>query len=157
MTKLTALDPITIAPAIGSGYPAGFAASTANRQKRALTGALGLTQFGANITELPPGDATALRHWHSREDEFVYVLAGEATLVSDDGPQTLSAGMCAGFPAGVPDGHCIENRSDAPVVILEVGSRDQRDEGNYPDVDLHCPPGRYTGVKFTRKDGTPID
>ena len=69
--------------------------------------------------------------------------------------QVLTKGMCAGFPAGVEDGHCIENRSARPATILEVGSRDDRDEGNYPDVDLHCKPNRYKHVQFTRKDGTP--
>lgn len=156
MPQLPALDPQSIQQVVGARYPAEFSASTAGRLKRALTGALGLTQFGVNITELPPGGATALRHWHSHEDEFVYVLQGEATLVSNAGTQALAAGMCAGFPAGVEDGHCIENRSGAAVVILEIGSRNDLDEGHYPDVDLHCPAGRYTRAIFTRKDGTPI-
>ena len=155
MVKLPALDPNTIDVRIGSGYPAEFAASTADRAKRPLTAALGLTQFGVNVTELPPGAATALKHWHSHEDEFVYVLDGEAVLVSGDDEQVLSAGMCAGFPAGVEVGHLIVNRSSAPVTILEVGTRDNRDEGNYPDDDLHCQPGRYQKAQFTRKDGTP--
>ncbi len=157
MTKRPALNPNSIEAVAGSRYPAEFAASTQGRVKRALTSALGLTQFGVNVTELIPGAASSLRHWHSHEDEFVYVLSGEATLVTDAGAQTLSAGMCAGFPAGVEDGHSIENRSDAPVVILEVGSRNDLDTGNYPDVDLFCQPGRYSSARFTRKDGTPFD
>ena len=155
MLKLPALDPQSIDAKKGSGYPAQFAASTAERSKRALTAALGLTQFGVNITELPPGAATALRHWHSHEDEFVYVLDGEVVLVSDEGRQTLTAGMCAGFPAGVENGHLIENKSEQSATILEVGTRDDRNEGNYPDDDLHCHPGRYQSPRFTRKDGTP--
>ncbi len=155
MPKLPALDPQDIVAKVGSAYPAPFDASTASRAKRALTQALGLTQFGVNVTELPPGSASALRHWHSHEDEFIYVLGGEVTLVTDEGVQTLTQGMCAGFPAGVANGHCIENRSEQPATILEVGSRDDRDKGNYPDVDLHCPAGRYQSPKFTRKDGTP--
>ena len=157
MPKPPALDPQTIKPVVGTRYPSEFAAFSKARAKRALTSALGLTQFGVNVTELPPGSASALRHWHSHEDEFVYVLSGEATLVTGQGVQTLSAGMCAGFPAGVEDGHCIENRSGAPVVILEVGSRSEMDTGNYPDVDLFCQPGRYSQAIFTRKDGSPIE
>jgi uncharacterized cupin superfamily protein len=157
MTKSPALDPLSIDAVVGTRYPAEFSASTEKRAKRALTSALGLTQFGVNVTELSPGAASALRHWHSHEDEFVYVLSGEATLVTGAGARTLSAGMCAGFPAGVEDGHCIENRSEAPVVILEVGSRSDLDTGNYPDVDLFCPAGRYSEAKFTRKDGMSID
>ncbi len=154
MPKSPALDPMTIDVRVGSVYPAPFNASTQGRSKRALTTALGLSQFGVNITDLAPGAASALRHWHSHEDEFVYVLDGEVMLVTDDGEQVLSQGMCAGFPAGVPDGHCLENRSNAPATILEVGSRSELDEGHYPDVDLHCAPGRYTKPKFTHKDGT---
>lgn len=155
MLKSPALDPAVIEPKIGSGYPAPFNASTAARAKRMLTKALGLSQFGVNITELDANSATSLRHWHSHEDEFVYVLEGEVTLVTNGGTQVLTQGMCAGFAAGVEDGHCIENRSGKPATILEVGSRDDRDESNYPDVDLHCKPNRYKTPQFTRKDGTP--
>jgi uncharacterized cupin superfamily protein len=154
--KRPALDPSTITPRIGSGYPAEFAASTASRSKRALMAALWLSQFGVNITELPTGTASALKHWHSHEDEFVYILSGEVVLVTDNGEQTLTAGMCAGFPAGVEQGHFIENRSDVTAVILEVGTRDDRDTGNYPDDDLYCPAGRYQAPRFTRKDGTAL-
>ena len=154
MLKAPALDPNLIEQKVGSGYPAPFNATTAGRAKRMLTTALGLTQFGVNITEIAPDSATSLRHWHSHEDEFIYVLQGEVTLVTDAGAQTLTEGMCAGFPAGIEDGHCVENRSGKPATILEVGSRDDRDEGNYPDVDLHCQPNRYKAPTFTRKDGT---
>ncbi|MEM9472995.1 MAG: cupin domain-containing protein [Pseudomonadota bacterium] len=155
MLKSPALDPALIEAKIGSGYPQPFKASTSGRAKRMLTAALGLSQFGVNVTEIDPDSATSLRHWHSHEDEFIYVLDGEVTLVTDGGSQVLTKGMCAGFPAGVEDGHCIENRSGKPATILEVGSRDDRDEGNYPDVDLHCQPNRYKEAIFTRKDGTP--
>ena len=156
MAKLRALDPNDVEVRIGSGYPEPFQATTANRRKRALTDALGLTQFGVNVTELPPGTASALRHWHSHEDEFVYVLQGEVVLRSDAGEQVLKAGMCAGFPAGVEDGHCIVNKSSEAATILEVGTRDDRDAGHYPDDDLHIGPGRYAGnARFARKDGTP--
>ena len=155
MLKAPALDPALIEAKVGSGYPAPFNASTAGRAKKMLTSALGLTQFGVNITELEPHSATSLRHWHSHEDEFIYVLDGEVTLVTGDGTQVLTRGMCVGFPAGVEDGHCIENRSASPATILEVGTRDDRDEGNYPDVDLHCKANRYKHVQFIHKDGTP--
>lgn len=156
MLKPPALDPNTIEQLAGTGYPAPYDKATEGRTKRRLTQALGLTRFGVNVTELAPNGASALRHWHSHEDEFVYVLQGEVTLVTDDGEQVLGPGMCAGFPAGRPDGHCLENRSDRPALIIEIGARDMADECHYPDVDLHCRPGRYETAVFTRKDGTPI-
>jgi len=156
MVTNPALDPATISARTSTVYPAPFDLSTVGRSKRALTKALGLSQFGVNITELAPGSASALRHWHSHEDEFVYVVSGEVTLVSEAGEQRLSAGMVAGFPAGVEDGHCIQNKSAQPAVILEVGTRDMRDEGNYPDIDLHCRAGRYEKVVFTDKKGNEL-
>lgn len=155
--KPPAIDPSTVTPKTSSAYPKPFDRVTEGRSKRALTGALGLTQFGVNITELAPGAATALRHWHSHEDEFIYVLAGTATLVTDDGEQQLSPGMAAGFPAGKEDGHCIVNKTDETVTILEVGSRDMRDEGHYPDDDLKALPGRYEKLCFTKKSGEPYE
>ncbi len=156
MSRLPALDPSSVTPRTTTGYPPPFDKATQGRAKRALGKALGLTQFGVNVTELAPGAASALRHWHSHEDEFVYILAGEAVLITDEGEQVLGAGHCAGFPAGVENGHCIVNRSDEPVLLLEVGSRDMRDEGHYPDDDLHCPAGRYQAPVFTRKDGSAL-
>ena len=150
------VDPATLTPRIGSSYPEEFTAAVAEREKRALGDATGVTQFGVNLTRLPPGCASAQRHWHSREDEFVYIVSGELTLITDAGEQVLSAGMCAGFPAGVEDGHCIVNKTETSATILEVGTRDNRDEGNYPDDDLYIGSGRYEGkAQFTRKDGTP--
>ena len=156
MAKLPALDPKDVELRTLGGYPPPFDRVTAGRKKRNLGPAFGLTQFGVNLTELAPGSASALRHWHSHEDEFVYVVSGEVVLVSDGGEQVLTAGMTAGFPAGRQDGHCILNKSDKPATILEVGTRDMRDEGNYPDVDLHAHAGRYEKARFTRKDGTSV-
>ncbi len=156
MPKVPALDPGTIESLAGTSYPAPFDKATQGRTKRRLTQALGLTRFGVNITEMAPGGGSALRHWHSHEDEFVYVLKGEVVLVTDDGEQTLRPGMCAGFPAGKPDGHCLQNRSDEIAVIIEVGSRDMDDACHYPDDDLLCKPGRYENAVFTKKDGTPL-
>jgi len=157
MPDAPALDPMTVEPRTATVYPEPLALATVGRAKRSLTAALGLSQFGVNVVDLAPGAASALRHWHSHEDEFVYVLEGEVTLVTDAGEQVLAAGLCAAFPGGKEDGHCLVNRSDEPARILEIGSRDMRDEGNYPDDDLHCHAGRYEKVRFTRKDGTPIE
>ncbi|MBL4758994.1 MAG: cupin domain-containing protein [Rhizobiales bacterium] len=156
MLKRPALDPETLELKSQGGYPAPFDKVTEGRRKRNLSPVLGLTQFGVNLTELLPGSASALRHWHSHEDEFIMVVSGEVVLVTDRGEQVLTTGMVAGFPAGKQDGHCVQNKSDKPAMILEVGSRNMLDEGNYPDVDLHCQAGRYEGAQFIRKDGTPI-
>ena len=157
MPKLPALDIETVELVGGSSYPAPFQDAAPGRTKRRLTDPLGLTRFGVNITTLAPGGASALRHWHSHEDEFVYVLEGEVVLVSDAGEQTLKPGDCAGFPAGKPDGHFIRNASERPATFIEVGSRDMNDECTYTDVDLHCQPGRYEDAVFTRKDGSPVE
>ena len=156
MLRRPALDPATLEARTTTIYPAPYDAVMRGRAKRSLTQALGLTQFGVNVTELAPGAASALRHWHSHEDEFIFVLEGEATLVTGEGEQVLGAGHCAGFPAGIPDGHQLVNRSSALVRFIEVGTRDQRDEANYPDIDLRCAPGRYTKPIYTKKDGTPL-
>ncbi|MBZ0218705.1 MAG: cupin domain-containing protein [Fimbriimonadaceae bacterium] len=152
--KKPALDPSTLTQRIGTNYPAPFDQSVADRKKRPLTEALSLSQFGVNITDIPPGSASALRHWHTKEDEFVYVIAGEVTLVTGDGEQTLKTGMVAGFPAGVENGHCIQNRSLLPATILEVGTRHPEDEAHYPDNDLHAKKDREKGHIFSRKDGS---
>lgn len=134
--KAPALDPATVAPRLSSNYPPAFTSIVAGREKRALGDALGLTNFGVNLTTLPPGAASSARHWHSRQDEFLYILEGEAVLVTDAGEQVLTPGMAAGFPAGRPDGHQLVNRSDRPVVYLEVGDRTAGDELDYPDIDM---------------------
>jgi uncharacterized cupin superfamily protein len=154
---LPALDPALVPARTGSAYPTEeFRQVTAGRAKRALGDALGLTAFGVNLTQLAPGAASALRHWHRRQDEFVFVLQGELTLVTDAGEQVLGPGMCAGFPGGVPDGHHLVNRSDAPALYLEVGDRLPGDAASYPDVDLHV---RQTasGWKYSHKDGRPYE
>jgi len=152
--KLPAIDPATVEPVRGSNYPAQFKPGVAGRSKQRLGDALGLKNFGVNLTTIKPGAASALRHWHSHEDEFIYILSGELMLVTDAGEQLLTAGMAAGFPAGKADGHCLVNRSSRDAVYLEVGNRNDEDEARYPDVDLdrrNTPAGRT----FCRKDGTP--
>jgi uncharacterized cupin superfamily protein len=157
--KLTspALDPQTVPPRRGSSYPAPFRAAVENREKRPLGDAVGLSQFGVNLVELPPGCWSAQRHWHTHEDEFVYVLDGELILVTDAGEQVLRAGMAAGFPAGKADGHHLINRTDRPATYLEVGTRRENlDEVEYPDIDMAV---RQQGGRqlFVRKSGEPYD
>lgn len=152
--KLPAIDPAVVEPIAGSNYPAQFKPGVAGRSKQRLGDALGLKNFGVNLTTIRPGAASALRHWHTKEDEFIYMLSGELVLVTDAGEQVLTAGMAAGFPAGKADGHCFVNRSSRDAVYLEVGDRKDEDEARYPDVDLdrrNTPAGRT----FCRKDGTP--
>ncbi len=137
----------------GTGYPAPFDAPCRDRVRRLLGDAAGLTQFGVNLLTLAPGTWSSQRHWHEAEDEFVAVLKGEVVLVSEAGEQVLRAGDFAGFPAGAADGHHLQNRSAAPAVILEVGSRRPGEDAcHYSDIDLHLPRGR---ASYTRKDGTP--
>lgn len=149
-----AFDPLSVQPRKGSGYPAPFHLATAAREKRALGDAAGLDQFGVNLVHLPPGAWSSQRHWHSDEDEFVYLLQGELVLVTDAGEQRLTAGMAAGFPADRPDGHHLVNRSAEPAVYLEVGGRVPEDVCSYPDIDLHLTP---VGDSFAwlHKDGRP--
>jgi uncharacterized cupin superfamily protein len=134
--RLPALDPVTVDERRGSGYPEPFRSRVAGRVKRRLGDACGLTGFGVNLVTLPPGALSALRHWHTLEDEFVYVLEGEVVLVTNDGEQVLRAGDCAGYPAGRRDAHHFVNRTDAPVCYLEIGSRVPGDNAFYPDDDL---------------------
>lgn len=153
--KLPALDPATVAEARGSGYPEPFRSRMGERVKRRLGNACGLTRFGVNLVTLGPGGQSALRHWHTVEDEFVYLLEGEVVLVTDAGEQTLTAGMCAGYPGGRPDGHHFINRSDRPARYLEIGDRDPADRATYPDDDLAIHKSAAGGT-YTHKDGTPF-
>ena len=134
--KSPALDPMTVEARTGSSYPEQFAGPCLAREKRRLGDALGLTKFGVNLVTLQPGAWSAQRHWHTHEDEFVYVLDGEITLITDAGEQTLTPGMTAGFPAGVEDGHHLVNKTKGPVTYLEIGDRDSDDGAGYPDIDL---------------------
>jgi uncharacterized cupin superfamily protein len=151
-----ALDPDNVEAINRSGYPEPYRSRVLPRYKRRLGDALGLTRIGINHTTLPPGKESSMRHWHTHEDEFVYVLAGELVLRTAAGEQLLRAGMCAGFPAGKDDGHQLINRSNADAVYLEVSNRDASDSAHYadPDVDLMWSPPHAPG-KMTRRDGTP--
>ena len=138
-------------------YPEAFAVRVAGRLKRPLGDPFGITNFGVNHTRLAPGAMTALRHAHSRQDEFVYVLEGRPTLITGHGVRELSPGMCVGFKAGDGNAHHLVNRSDADVVLLEVGHRTAFDEVEYPDDDIRVVAGPDGGPVFVRKDGTPFD
>ncbi|MDE2262777.1 MAG: cupin domain-containing protein [Gammaproteobacteria bacterium] len=138
---------------LGSGYPAPYDEPCRQRKRLRLGDAAGLTQFGVNLLRLPPGVWSSQRHWHSAEDEFVYVLQGEVVLVSDAGEEVLRAGDCAGFKAGEPNGHQLQNRSGAEAVLLEIGSRNpDRDAVDYPGIDLTIRAGTRA---FLHRDGTP--
>ena len=137
-----------------SSYPEAFAGRMARRQKRALGDFFGLKNVGVNLTRIAPGGESALMHAHSRQDELVYVLEGEAVLATPSGETPLSAGMCAGFPAR-GEAHHILNRGDRDLVILEIGDRTDGDEGSYPQDDLQAVMGADGRWRFARKDGTP--
>ena len=137
-----------------STYPEPFASMMAGREKRVLGDIFGLANFGVNLTRLPPHSVSSLRHAHSRQDEFIYILEGHPTLRTDEGSRQLSPGMCAGFKAGTGNGHCLVNESSEDVLYLEVGDRTAGDEGTYPDDDLKAVQvdGKW---KYLHKDGTP--
>ena len=134
----------------GSSYPPPFDQPCAERLRKRLGDAAGLTDFGVNLLTLPPGVWSSQRHWHSAEDEFVFVVSGEVVLMTDAGETVMRAGDCAGFPKGHADGHKLVNRSDQPAICLEVGTRTENDVTTYSDIDLVLGP---TGL--LHKDGTP--
>jgi uncharacterized cupin superfamily protein len=134
-------------------YPPPFDQSCRDRERRRLGDAAGLQQFGVNLMRLPPGAWSSQRHWHSHEDEFVYVLAGEVTLVTDVGTELLRVGDSAGFRAGEPEGHTLQNRSGVDALVLEVGTRaPTQDVTTYPGIDLIAPAGSVPAT-YTHRDG----
>jgi uncharacterized cupin superfamily protein len=145
------IDVETAPTKFGTGYPPPHDEKCLGRRRWQLGDAVGLTQFGVNLMRLPPGQWSSQRHWHTEEDEFTYVLEGEAVLVTDADEQVMLAGDCAGFAAGQANGHHFQNRSDREVVLLEVGSRrPEADLCHYPDIDMAMDP--VTG-DYIRKDG----
>lgn len=146
------INPENVPESTGSNYPQQFKAAVAGRVKKRLGNAAGLQNFGVNLVKLAPGSCSALRHWHSRQDELIYVLEGEVTLVTNAGEDVLKPGMAAGFPAGEADGHHLVNRTNADVVYLEIGDRTPGDEVDYPDEDLVAKANK-NGWFFTRKNG----
>jgi uncharacterized cupin superfamily protein len=139
-----------------SGYPADLVAKIGSREKRVLGDIFGLRNFGVNLTRLPPGAASALRHAHEKQDEFVYILEGACTLVTDAGETPMTAGMCAGFRAGTGDAHHLVNRGDADCLYLEIGDRTLFETVTYPDDDLEVRPGPDGKSVYFRKDGSPV-
>lgn len=150
------LDPAGVTPRLGSIYPSPFGEKLAGREKRALGDPLGLSQFGVNLVTLVPGSWSSQRHWHANEDEFIYVLEGEVTLVTNSGEIVLGPGMAAGFPAGKPDGHHLINRGGSAARYLEVGTRADIEEAQYSDIDMMARKvdGRFV---FTHKNGEPYE
>ena len=151
---------LAAAPTVaGTLYPSPFDEPCRARRRVKVADAAGLTQFGANLCTLAPGAWSSQRHWHSHEDEFVYVLEGEVVMVTDAGEETLRTGDAAGFKAGVKDGHHFQNRSaTAPAKLLVVGGRSDEDHGEYSDIDMQFLPGRYSGGGgYRRKDGSSFD
>ena len=146
------IDPENVPDSTGSNYPEQFKSAVAGRVKKRLGNAAGLQNFGVNLVRLAPGSCSALRHWHSRQDELVYVLEGEVILISNSGEQVLQSGVAAGFPAGDADGHHLVNRSTADVVYLEIGDRTSDDSANYPDDDLIAKADGNSWI-FTHKNG----
>ena len=138
-----------------TGYPSKMARMVEGRSKHPLGDLFGLTNFGVNLTRLAPGAYSALRHAHAKQDEFIYVLEGEAVLITDAGETPLRAGMCAGFKAGTGDAHHLHNRTQKHVVILEVGDRSAGDSVSYPDDDVVAVYGSDGKWRYTKKDGTP--
>ncbi len=146
-----------VAETSGTNYPPPHAANCQNRFIRRLGNAFGLVNMGFNFTRIPPGVWSSQRHWHSHEDEFVYMLEGELVLVSDAGEETLHAGDCIGWPAGVSDGHQFVNRSDKDAVYICAGTRHKEDVAEYSDIDMKTQADRYGNFKgYVRRDGTEI-
>lgn len=149
------IDLATAPTRVGTAYPSPFDAPCLKRHRTKLGDAAGLDQFGVNLLRLAPGVWSSQRHWHTAEDEFTWVVEGEVVLVENDGETTLRAGDCAGFKAGVANGHCFQNRSDKDVLLLEVGSRRPDEDGcDYPDIDLVLRNGESA---YRHRDGTPYE
>jgi uncharacterized cupin superfamily protein len=144
------IDVHQVSPRAGSSYPEPFAQLASSRMKQALGQAGGLIDFGVNLTRLPPGTWSSQRHWHSQEEEFVYVLSGELTMITDAGEEILRAGDCAAFPKNVPNGHHFINQGDETAMYLEMGTRHEADVCTYPDIDLLADERGYV-----HRDGTP--
>jgi uncharacterized cupin superfamily protein len=137
-----------------TGYPPPMDRVVVGRERKRLGNAVGLDQFGVNLTTLKPGAASALRHWHEQEDELIYLLQGELVLIEDGGETILKPGDAAGFKANAPNGHHLVNRSGRDAVYLEIGTRSKRECAHYPDVDLMAVRDD-AGMRYTHKNGEP--
>ena len=150
-----AFDPLAIETEVRNPYPAPNNTVLNGKSRRALGDAHGLTEFGVNLTEMEPGAVSALRHWHSAEDEFIYIIDGTPTLVTDRGAEVLQPGMCACFPANSGDAHRLENHSNANVRFIEVGNRSASEEVHYPDDDMVLERTPDGSRSFRHVDGAP--
>lgn len=150
------IDIAALPATVGTLYPTPYDAPCRARERRKLGDAAGLTQFGVNLLTLPPDAWSAQRHWHTDTDEFVYVLQGTVTLVTDDGEEILAAGDAAGFKAGDENGHCLQNHSGEVALVLEIGTRASQDAAYYPGLDL-ISPAEGKPAFYTHRDGTPYE
>ena len=148
------IDPAALAVITGTLYPSPFDEPCRSRQRTRLADAAGLSQYGVNLLRLPPGAWSSQRHWHTKQDEFIYILSGEVVLATDAGDEILRAGDAAGFKAGDTDGHCLQNRSNADVTLLEIGTRLADDGAWYSDIDMQAPAGGQP-AQYCHRDGTP--
>jgi uncharacterized cupin superfamily protein len=154
MTTMPKIDIDTLKVDTYTGYPEPFRQAVLGRERKRLGNAVGLDQFGVNLSRLKPGAASSQRHWHQNEDELVYVLEGELVLCEDGGETVLKPGDAAGWKAGVPNGHCLVNRTDRDAVYLEIGSRAARETATYPDIDMRAERDDK-GMRYVHRDGTP--
>ena len=150
------IDVVAVPKVAGSLYPSPFDEPCRNKSRQGLGAIAELTQFGVNLLRLQPGAWSSQRHWHNKEDEFVYVLTGEVVLVTDSGEEILRVGDAAGFEAGDRNGHCLQNRSSAEAQALEVGTRAEDDTCCYSDIDMVAPAGHVPAI-YTHRDGTPYE
>ena len=148
------IDVVRVKTEVSTAYPEPFRAAVAGRLRQRLGNVVGLEQFGVNLTRLKPGAQSSMRHWHAVEDEFVFILEGTLVLCEDEGETILRPGDAAGFKAGVPNGHCLVNRSSEDAVFLEIGTRAAREQADYPDIDLRVRKDE-TGVAYMHKSGEP--
>jgi uncharacterized cupin superfamily protein len=154
--EMPAFDATSVAESNFTGYPEPHRAINQNRYNRRLGDHAGLRNYGVNLTRIIPGGQSSHRHAHSRQDEFIFVLEGEVVLETNAGAQTLTPGMCAGFPGGTGDAHRFVNHSGLDVILLVVGDRTPGDEITYPDVDMHATLGVDGRYRFTTKSGDPL-
>jgi uncharacterized cupin superfamily protein len=144
------IDVSNVTAVVGTDYPKPYDVPCLRRQRKKLGDVAKLTQFGVNLLRLAPGVWSSQRHWHTAEDEFVFVVDGEVVLVSDDGEEILRTGDCAGFKANDPNGHHLQNRSQRDAIVLEVGGRSDLDGVFYSDIDMQIKPG---SSRYVRGDG----
>lgn len=149
------ISPKLLLPTIGTLYPPPFHTQCLARERTKLSDQADLTQFGVNLLRLPPNAWSSQRHWHTHEDEFIYVLSGEVVLSTNNNDEILVAGECAGFKAGDDNGHCLKNKSQSDALILEIGSRNPDDEAYYSDIDMKTSKDGTPSI-YTKKDGTKI-